>query len=219
MNSRRLRILCSRTFVARQRLFSTRSVITFDSGLQLAVLYRESGRPEEYQALLDLMSEQNNLENEFERFCQIQHLRALLELGRGDYASAHDRLQSLLHRMIEKGRDGNNRELLWVRLRLADMLRKHDRFHEAAALFNDVVRPATEDSDSSQFLTAEPDTPQQLAIAEEALGHVRLASMTEAERLRREHGLEWVREQDFWILSGGPIMDTASMKGPYEMLG
>lgn len=58
-----------------------------------------------------------------------------------------------------------------------------------------------------------------LAIAEAALRHVRRASLAEADRLLRESGLEWVRTQDFWILFGGPLTDTASMKGPYDMPG
>lgn len=125
-------------------------------------------RPEEAQALLDLMSEQNALQKEFKRFSQFEHLRALLELDSGDYAAAHDRLESLLHRPIARGRDANNRELMRVRLTLADMPPKHDRSDEAAVLFNDIVRPATGDSESNQSLAEEPDTPQQLAIAEEA---------------------------------------------------
>ena len=201
-------------FVARQRLFTMNSVVTIDSGFQLAVILRESGHLEESQALLDFMSEQNTLEKEFERFCQFEHLRALLELDCGDYDAAHDRLHSLLHQAITRGRDANNRELLWVRLTLADMLRKCNRFDEAATLSTDIVKPASGDSDSNQYLAEERDTPRQLAIAEEALRHVRRASAMEADTLLCENKLEWVRTQDFWIVFGGPITDTASMKGP-----
>lgn len=176
-------------------------------------------RPQESQALLDLMSEDNALQNEFERFCQFEHIRALLELDSGAYSAAHDRLKSLLYQAIARGRDANNRELLWVRLTLADMLRKHDRSDEAATLFDDIVRPAIEDTESNQSLVEEPDTPHQLAVAEEALRHVRLASFVEADRLLAENGLEWVRKQDFWILFGGPITDTAAMQGAYEAHG
>ena len=124
------------------------------------------------------MSGQNTLEMEFERFCQVELLRALLEHGREDYNAAHNRLCSLLHRAITRGRDANNLELLCVRLTLADMLRKHNRFDEAATLSADIVKPATGDSDSNQCLAEEPDTPQQLAIAENfALRHVRSASI------------------------------------------
>lgn len=128
--------------------------------------------------------------------------------------AAHDRLHSLLHQAITRGRDANNRELLWVRLTLTDMLRKYNRFDEAATLFADIVKPASGDSDSNQCLGEERDTPRQLAIAEEALRHVRRASAMEADTLLYENKLEWVRTQDFWIVFGGPITDTASMKGP-----
>ena len=37
-------------FVARQRLFTMKSVLTIDSSFQLAVIVRESGRLEESQA-------------------------------------------------------------------------------------------------------------------------------------------------------------------------
>ena len=210
--------LMRENFVARQRLFTMKSVVTIDSGFQLAVILCESRHLEESQALLDFMSGQNTLEKDFERFCQFEHLRALLELGREDYNAAHDRLCSLLHRAITRGRDANNRELLWVRLTLADMLRKDNRFDEAATLFNDIVKPATGDSESNHCLAEEPNTPQQLAIAEKALRHVRRASSMEADTLLCENKLEWVRTQDFWIVFGGPITDTASMKRPYEML-
>ena len=39
------------------------------------------------------------------------------------------------------------------------------------------------------------------------------------ERLLRENGLEWVRTEDFWILFGGPITDTAAMRGIGDMSG
>lgn len=98
------------------------------------------------------------------------------------------------------------------------MLRKHDGSDEAAALFDDIVRPATGDSDSNQPLAGELNTPQQLAIAEETLRHVRLVSLAEADRLLRDDGLEGVRMQDFWILFGPLITDAASMKGLMKYL-
>ena len=90
--------LTRENFVARQRLFTMKPVVTIDSGFQLAVILRESGRLEKSQALLDFMSGENTLEKEFEHFCQLEHLRALLELGREGYNAAHGRLCSLLHR-------------------------------------------------------------------------------------------------------------------------
>lgn len=97
------------------------------------------------------------------------------------------------------------------------MPRNRDRSDEAATLFNDIVRPILGDTESNQSLAEGPDTPQQLSIAEEALRHVRRASLAEADRLLREDGPEWVRKQDFLILFGGPLMNTASIKKPYDM--
>ena len=80
------------------------------------------------------------------------------------------------------------------------MRRKYNRFDEAASLFDDIVKPATGDSDSNQCLAEEPNTPQQLAIAEKALRHVRQASSMEADKLLSENKLEQVRTQDLWIV-------------------
>ena len=97
------------------------------------------------------------------------------------------------------------------------MLRKRDQLEEAASLFKDIVKPTTQALGSRRCLAEQSDIPQQLKIAEQALRYVRQASFTEAEYLCRENGLEWVRQQDFWILFGDPITDTASMKGPYDI--
>ena len=102
---------------------------------------------------------------------------------------------------------------MWPRLTLADTLRKHDGPDEAATLFDDFVKPAVKDTDSNRSLEEEPDTLHLLAVAEEALEHVRLAAFEEEDRLFGEDGLEWVRKQDSWILSGGRVTDTAAMEG------
>lgn len=126
--------------VAHQRIFKIGSVEALESGFQLAVLYREMDRLQESQALLGLMSEQNALGKEFERFCQFEHLHTLLELDRGDDTAAHDLLQSLFYQATVRGRDASTRELLWVRLTRSDMLRQHDGPDEAAAVFKETVR-------------------------------------------------------------------------------
>ena len=79
------------------------------------------------------------------------------------------------------------------------------------SLFDDIVRPASEDTGSNHSLIEEPDTPYQLTIAEEALRHVRQSSFTEEDTLLRENGLEWVRKQDFWILFGGHVTESGDM--------
>ena len=94
--------------VAHQRIFKIGSVVALDSGFQLAVLYREMDRLQESQALLGLMSEQNALGQEFERFCRFEHLHTLSELDCGDDTAAHDRLQSLFYQATVRGRDASN---------------------------------------------------------------------------------------------------------------
>ena len=94
-------------FAVRQRTFAFRSPVTIDSSFQLAVIYRETDRHQESQALWSLISEGYALENEFERFCQFEQLRALLELDNGSYSAAHIRLKSLLYQATARGRDAN----------------------------------------------------------------------------------------------------------------
>ena len=81
--------------VARQRTFTIKSIVADDSGFQLAVIYCELDRPQESQALLDLMSEENALQHELEHFCQFEHPRALLELEKEAYSATHVPLASL----------------------------------------------------------------------------------------------------------------------------
>ena len=85
--------------------------------------------------------------------------------------------------------------------------------NEAATLFGDIVKSAVKDTDFNRSLIEEPGTTYQFAVAEEGLEHVRLAAFVEADGLFGENGVEWVRKQDYWILFGGRVTETAAMKG------
>ena len=102
-----------------------------------------------------------------------------------------------------RGRDVNNRELSWVQLTLTDMRRNYNRFNEAATLFNDIVKPATEDSNSNQCVADELDTPKPLAITEQTLSHVRQASSMEADRLLCEKNLNGCERRNTGQSLGG----------------
>ena len=205
----------------RKSLFTVENTVTIDTAIQLAVLYYDAGRSDEAVAELDLVSNPLYLEREFERRCQIQHLRARVQLEAGHYREPREGLERLLD-------EGENRELLWVRTTLADVFRYHNAEDKALMVFSDLVTPqrstesllppgatiqACDGHYSFTFdLADEPEPPTQLALAETAVRLVKDARPDEADELLREAGLQWRRKKDFWVLEGGPFTDTASMR-------
>jgi hypothetical protein len=87
------------------------------------------------QARIDILKENRSLEGKFERYCQVEHLQALILLDQGKVKEACKILQSLLYKQVEKGRNTNNRSLLWVRLTLATIIRNHGE-KDTAPLFS-----------------------------------------------------------------------------------
>ena len=212
-------------FSSRLRVHSADSHLTVDTALHLAALYRQMSRPSDAAALVKRIECSSCLQDSFERACQLAHIEALLAFDSGNYLSPRTKLMEIVMESSGNNRDRINRELLWIRLNLADALRAHDEADLAPMLFSDLVM-ATEDvlevgdaSDAeSMYYTAEEDvllgeiidSPRELAIAETALTVVRDARKTE--ELLAHEGLEWVREKDFWVISGGPKVDTESLR-------
>jgi len=204
---------------ARQRLFSLNSNTTVDSGIQLAITYREMSLHAEALQLLDEIEMSNVLETDFERTCQVAHIRAIIAFDQGDFDKPRVELTKLLDRTIGKQRDMNDRECLWIRITLADALRQHGDDAEALMLFSELVKPTKDDRNSRSNtppLADEPEPPTQLALAEEALRLVKKADVVGADELLAKNDLQWFRRKDFWIRQGGPIADTAWMK-PVEL--
>ncbi|ERF71414.1 hypothetical protein EPUS_08683 [Endocarpon pusillum Z07020] len=213
------------SLTARKRLFTTENVTYVDSVLQLAALYYENERGKDGLEYLGLVQDSAGLKDEFERECQEKHIRALINLEAGFYTKPKTVLQRLLDEASGQGRNKNNRELLWVRITLADVLRQRGKYDEALMVFSDLVSPrlaelpvqaGSEDAVGYKFpssLVDEPEPPAQLTIAERALRLLRDAKQDDAELLLQENGLKWKRQKDFWVLQGGPITDTASMSG------
>jgi hypothetical protein len=202
----------------RQRIFTIDTNLGVDSVIQLAVLYRESGRGEKAIELLDEISTSVVFTMDFERSCQAIHIRALIDFDSGFYDQPKVSLLRLLDEATGEKRSKNNRELLWVRVTLADVLRQREDSNQALMLFSELVQPAG-DSDMSQpgspsSLAEEPEPCERLVIAEEAIRLVKDAKPEAADTLLRHEGLRWLREEDFWILQGGPITDTAGMVAP-----
>lgn len=212
---------------ARLRTFTIENNVCVDSAIQLALTYREARCCKDARELLGVISSSKVFRTDFERFCQITHLHALLDFDAGYYDEPRMALQRLLMEASGLDRDKNNRELLWVRIDLADVLRAHDKADEALMQFSELVEPlpqhdihGNEGDDMSDLvhtpssLHDEPEPTDRLKIAEQALRLSRRAESAAAVKLLADHGLRWVRQEDFWILQGGPFTDTASASPP-----
>jgi tetratricopeptide (TPR) repeat protein len=205
----------SEAYEARMRVWGITPFASIDTVIHLIIVCREAGKPNQAQEYVDILSWPHILEPFFERFCQVSHLRALLLIDAGKQEQGRAILSSLMDLSLQKGRESNNRSLLWVRLTLATILRQGGKDDEASELFEDLVTTSGgDDSDSVHSLDGEPQPPRVLEIAEKALRLVRDRKQRQAELLLDENGLKWKRVRDFWIPSGGPAADTGWMSGP-----
>jgi hypothetical protein len=194
----------------RMQLWGLDNGTTMDSAIQLIILYREIGEGGYDQAngIIELALDTKLLQQDFQRFCQIEHVRALILIDQNEFTDSRNILQSLLNMQSEKGREYNNRSLLWVRLTLATILTDRGEGNKVGALFHDLVKVRGSGRES------ERTTEQIEKIAEVALRLVRERKRDEAEAFLAQNNLEWVREEDFWLFEGSPSADTAWMKGP-----
>ncbi|KIX07026.1 uncharacterized protein Z518_05002 [Rhinocladiella mackenziei CBS 650.93] len=101
------------------------------AALQLVRLFRDKGEGTSCLELLNQVSNSSILEQDFERLCQIVH-RPLL---------------NLVHQAT--GCNGNkiNRELLWIRLAPADVMRDHGEGDEALTLLSELAELENDDMD------------------------------------------------------------------------
>lgn len=114
--------------------------------------------------------------------------------------------------MDEGGRDSYNRWLLWARLSLYKMKADRGEEDEALVLFDNIIHERS--TGNARGPASEPDSPRVLRLARDLVELVRQRRCEEADALLQEENLEWVREEDLWILPGGPMAETAWMKGP-----
>lgn len=200
----------------RSRIQTTEHPMCVDSALQLAVLLRDSGQPARATEFLDQVSGSSVFASSFERVCQQTHIKACLAFDAGEYTAPRDTLLALIMHSTGVGRANNNREILWVRVNLADAMRSHDEADAALMLFTELVAPprddvGTEDAVNIHTRHDVQEPAHQLRIAETALRLVRDGRCDQATNLLRRENLAWVRTQDFWITFGGPMVDTATM--------
>ncbi|KAJ9607285.1 hypothetical protein H2200_008358 [Cladophialophora chaetospira] len=199
----------------RVRIQTTEHPLCVDSALQLAVLYRDASKPEMARDFLNEVANSSVFGVSFERVCQRTHIQAMLLFDAGEYTEPRNNLQALILSSIGEDREKNNRELLWVRLNLAEAMRRHDEADGALMLFTELVTPIRDDNSidavSINTLHDEPEPVHQLQIAETGLRLIRDGRYEQADNLLLREGLAWVRPQDFWIIFGGPMADTATM--------
>ncbi|EXJ65801.1 uncharacterized protein A1O5_11042 [Cladophialophora psammophila CBS 110553] len=203
------------SWTKRRRQFSLNNNTTVDSGLQLAVTYRESRAYNDALKILKQVGESSVFGTDFERICQAAHIRALVAFDQGEFHRPKNDLSRIIDETIGDKREKNNRECLWIRTTLADALKHHGERDEALMLFSELVKPLEVTLDGrpcTPTLKDEPEPPSQLSIAEKAVRLVKDRDQSGAAELLTKNGLQWVRQKDFWIQQGGPPTDTAWMK-------
>ncbi|KAK3939165.1 hypothetical protein QBC46DRAFT_316249 [Diplogelasinospora grovesii] len=187
--------------VWRRETFSLSQIFRLDAEITLAIAYQAAGMSEAARALVEEIKEQGNLGAQFERHCQVAHLKGILlvEGGRVDQA-----IHLLQNTVIQAEEDQNNRALLWIRLDLAALLRQRDAAGDrdlASACFDGIVKDVS--GEYEPCFADEPDEPRLLAAAEKALRLVRSRRHAEARRQLDSEQLDWRRQSDFWIWVGG----------------
>jgi len=187
----------------RQRIFGEKNWVTVDSVIHLAILYREMGRAEQAFAHLALAESIGVKEQGFQRICQVQHLRALLHRDAAQLHEARDILEDVMHDASVNGHI-NNRELMWIRLTLAGILRTQQGHDAASTLFSSLVKPIGIDDE----IVDEPESPAQLRIVEEAIRLVKHNDLERADKHLRKNNIIWCCPEVFWIMSGGPAAET-----------
>lgn len=193
----------------RLRIWAPTRPNVIDTAIHLIITHRECGEIEEAEKMLKELDIPHIQNNAFARYCQVKHLQALLQNDRGEAETAVHNLERLVD---EGGRDGYNRWLLWARLSLYKMKTDRGEEDEALVLFDNIIQERS--TGNARSPASEPDSPRVLRLARDLVELVRQRRYEEADALLQEENLEWVREEDFWILPGGPMAETAWMKGP-----
>jgi len=190
----------------RRDVYAPSNIARIDTELALATGYRAAGRHDAARKLADEIEQgaggsEYLLQSQFERHCQLCHLRGLLLADAGAVDTA---IRLLQDKVTQAEEDQNNRALLWIRLDLATLLRRRGRQgdrDQAAANFDSLVRDVSGHCDSGFF--SEPDPPRLLEVAERALMLLRAREHVQARGLLDAEGLEWRRPEDLWLWWGG----------------
>lgn len=188
--------------------------LSIDVAIELVIALRDFGRNDEAKVELNLIFENGEPKKLFQRYCQVIHLRGLLQFDDNKRDLAITELQSLL---IQADRDKYNRAILWAVLDLADMLRRRDKEgdkEQASANFDNILVDLSQSCEQGFCAVDEPDPPRLLQLAEKALQLVRARKFKESTELLTRENISWFRQDDFWLWMGSPAADTGWMKAP-----
>ena len=218
------------SLATRRKAYPISVIWSLDVAISLLIARRDFGLRKEALSLLSDIDDNAKLDPNspkwrllYPRYCQVNHLRALLYCDDGRRNDAISLLQALL---INADRELYNRALMWIIIDLAVLLRARGKpgdKEQAEANFNHVVRTRSGDgkyakeggsAETDLIREAEPDPPRLLRLAERALLFVRARKFDDLEKLFDEENLEWFRSEDLWITYGSPAADTAWMKRP-----
>jgi len=221
-------------FSTRQNSFQLSSIWLMDIGISLLVAYRDFGLREEALSMLGRLDREGNVSQSFARYCQVEHLRALLQL---DDSCVNDAITALQTLLVNTDRHQYNRPVLWIMLDVARILRRRKKAgdeDQAMLNFDRILIDLTQHksrrkSPNNGLLTGgidnnggdddddEPDPPRLLKLAEEALTLTRQRKFDQVSKLFEAEKVGWYRPEDLWLPYGGPAADTTWMKGPFDL--
>lgn len=211
-----------------RRVIGDANYHTADAALNMAILYIGNGLYDEAHKHLSLvlaLGESNrpssvaeNLDDDDNdgklwdyRSCLAKCLQASLHILRGETDQAIAALRRLLHDAGEETRR-SSRELLRARLLLADCLRSGGRpKNEVLQCFAGLVLPL-ENSTIAANCGGEPERPAScevfmLQAAEMAARQIIRNDVADAHQLLAAKGLQWRRNEDYWLFAAGPFAD------------
>ncbi|KAI1170940.1 hypothetical protein F4777DRAFT_591564 [Nemania sp. FL0916] len=173
-----------------------------DAEITLATAYQTAGMNDMALTIIHEIEEGVcDLKSQFQRYCQVTHLKGLLLVEGG---SLNEAIHLLHSTVIQAEEDQFNRALLWIRLDLATLLRRRDiecDRAEASILFDNIVKDISGDNEPG--FPDEPDPPRLLAAAERVLRLVKSRKYAEARQELESECLDWRRPSDFWLWVGG----------------
>ncbi|KAK4207059.1 hypothetical protein QBC37DRAFT_102642 [Rhypophila decipiens] len=211
-----------------RNMFHLDAIWSLDPTISYVIALRDFGKRKEALDLLGDIEKEAGLDPDSDerplmhyRYCQVNHVRALLLSDGGRRDEAITLLQGIL---INTDRGRYNRPLLWIILDLAVLLRRRDKkgdWKQAEANFDHIVKVQTATAGQGTGSPGcdpddepEPDPPRLLRLAEKALVLVRTRKFQEVDELFEREEVEWFCPEDLWISFGSPAADTAWMKAP-----
>ena len=180
----------------RGRIFGKDAICTIDTAINLAVLLRETAREDEALSTLSWVEAWFERRKFFQRWCQIEHLRALIEHDRNVRPQAIRRLSKVLCEAQALHAEANT-ELLKIRMTLASFARLRNQSVDVSAFFIGLTE-GIEGTGSQN---------QEAVIAEEALIIFRSQSLDASVEYLKRHRVRWRDRVAFNIPFGGPIAE------------